>query len=142
MGSKSQRRCPVQREGSPGEESRDPCLPKVIQKIGELHLWTFFASKGIFKAPQHFSAELSDRKVFWERWSEGEMARRTGICLSTPNIIWLGLARLVKGTNHSLTLLARPELVPRYNDTVNRISKEVSACRKTSMECHHRESNP
>ena len=46
-----------------------------------------------------------------------------------------------KGTEHGHTLLARPQLVPRYNGAGDRTTKEVATLREASVDYDTRRSN-
>ena len=103
-----------------------------------------FVSKRAFKVPKYSSVDLSDNNTLGGDILKVEWLGSSRCTFWSPNKIQLVLGRLVKwrGTDHGHTLLARPVVVPKSNETGNRITKEVPALRIATVECNIRGSNP
>ena len=102
-------------------------------------------SKRAFKVPWDFSVDLSDKRAFGRRCSQGGMAGKPKICFSNPkhNTVTLREAgKMGRSTDHGHTLLSRPQLVSSNNEAGNQMTKEVPALRAASVECDIRGSNP
>ena len=91
-------------------------------KYCEATVKDLFISKQVLEVPQYFSSDLFDKKSFWGRCPEGEVAIGSEICLPIPkyNTTTPGMNSKWERHDKVFTILARPELSLRNNESSNR----------------------